>query len=85
MSALEYGSFVVETRTSSKRFKQSLISNNDIESVELLLHAYTTRLSQVDIHIRDINGYTPLHAAAESGNPQILISLLQYPGKHHFF
>jgi ankyrin repeat protein len=39
-----------------------------------------SHLNKVNIHIKDKNGYTPLHSAAESGNARIIMALLQYPG-----
>lgn len=56
------------------------IEGGDLESFEVLLQAYTTHLGKVDIHVKDHQGYTPLHSAAETGNERFLLSLLQYPG-----
>jgi ankyrin repeat protein len=56
------------------------IENNFYDVVELLLQTYMANLNKVDIHIKDRNGYTALHAAAESDDPKMLKALLQYPG-----
>jgi hypothetical protein len=70
------------------------IEKGEFEIVELLLQTYKAHLSKVDIHVKDLQGYTPLHSAAESyeymlsqqmliyhrGNERIIMALLQYPG-----
>jgi hypothetical protein len=51
----------------------------DVLSVEMIIQAYLHLGDKIDIYMKDNNGQTVLHTAAESGNERILLALLQYP------
>lgn len=68
------------TNTAEQTALHIAIEESFEQAVTILLKAYANHPNKADIHKKDYNQYTPLHASAARGNKQIIISLLRFHG-----